>query len=76
MYGYDSYSSAERIQDKPWWQVFTTTKYILNIIFAAVPWTLFGLANIGWNVWLNIYFNKGWAGGNIWLILNTAYLVF
>lgn len=55
--------------------VFTQVKYILNIVLIAVPWTLFGLLNIAWNLWLNIYFNQGWAGGNVWLILNSAYLV-
>ena len=72
----DDLTGFDRIDDKPWYQVFTTTKYILNIIFIAVPWTVFGLLNIAWNVWLNIYFNKGWAGANIWLMANTAYLCF
>ena len=44
-------------------------------VFIAVPWTLLGGAAVAWNVWLNIYFNQGWAGGNIWLIMNTVYLI-
>lgn len=47
----------------------------MNIVFIAVPWTVFGAANIAYNLWLNIYFNQGWAGGNVWLIANTAYLI-
>lgn len=65
----------ERITDRPWYMVFTTVKYILNIIFICVPWTLFGAALIGFNIFLNIDFNQGWAGGNIWLIANTAYMI-
>lgn len=66
----------DRIDDHPWYAQFTQVKYILNMVFVALPWTLFGLCNIAWNVWLNIYFNQGWAGANIWLMANTAYLVF
>ena len=55
--------------------VFTQVTYILNMVFIALPWTVFGLALIGWNLFLNIDFNEGWAGGNLWLISNTVYLI-
>jgi len=55
--------------------IFTSVTYILNIIFIAVPWTILGLLLIAWNLFLNIDFNKGWAGGNLWLIFNTCYLI-
>jgi hypothetical protein len=55
--------------------VFTQVTYILNMVFIALPWTVFGLALIGWNLFLNVDFNEGWAGGNLWLISNTVYLI-
>jgi len=55
--------------------VFTHVMYIINIVLIAIPWTVMGIVIIAWNVWLNIDFNQGWAGGNIWLIANTAYMV-
>lgn len=41
----------------------------------AVPWTILGLALIGFNLFCNIGLNEGWAGGNLWLIGNTVYLI-
>ena len=55
--------------------IFTQTTYILNMVFIAVPWTIFGVILISWNLYLNIAFNEGWAGGNLWLIFNTVYLI-
>jgi len=55
--------------------VFEQTTYILNVVLIAVPWTILGAVLIGWNLFLNIDFNEGWAGGNLWLIGNSVYLI-
>jgi len=61
---------------KPWWYAFTTVRYILYIIFAAVPYTALGFCLVATNFIINIFLNDGWAEGNLWLLANTAYLVF
>jgi len=53
----DDFTSFDRIDDKPWYSVLMTIKYVLNIIFIALPWATFGCVNIAWNVWLNIQMN-------------------
>jgi hypothetical protein len=55
--------------------MFTQVRYILNMIFFAIPYTLIGAALIIWNLVCNIWFNEGWAGANIWLIWNTVFLI-
>lgn len=66
----------DKITDHPWYWVYTQVKYILMVVFIAAPWTILGGCAVAWNIWLNIYFNQGWAGANIWLILNSVYLIF
>jgi len=39
----------------------------------AIPWTILGALLIIWDLVQNIYFNKGWAGANPFLIINTIY---
>lgn len=60
-------------ESPPWWDAFTQTAYIINISVIAVPWTLLGAALIIWDLVLNIFFNKGWAGANVFLIANSIY---
>ena len=63
------------VTTKPWYSVFSTTSYILNMILFAVPWTLLGGVLVGGNLVLNIWFNHGWAYANIFLIANTVYAI-
>ena len=65
----------DSIEEEPWYMIFTNVSYILNCIFIAGPWSVLGTALISWNLWLNIDFNRVWAGGNLWLIGNTTYLI-
>lgn len=55
--------------------MFKQVRYVVYFCVVAVPWTLFGAALVATNVVINIAFNDGWAGGNIFLIAQTAYLV-
>ena len=63
--------------DEPlWWNAFTQVPYIINIVLIAVPWTIAGGLLIVWDLVLNIWFNKGWAGANPFLIANSIYGVY
>ena len=48
---------------------------IINYVAIGLPWGICGLALIGFNLWLNIFWNEWWAGANIWLVGNTVYLI-
>jgi len=61
--------------EKPWVGVFKTTRYIVYFSLVAVPWIIIGALLVSANIVINIGFNDGWAGGNIFLISQTAYLV-
>lgn len=60
--------------DREWFWMFKQTRYLVYFICVAIPWTLFGAALVATNVVLNIFVNDGWAGGNVFLIMQTAYL--
>lgn len=55
--------------------MFFKKKWILNVVLIAVPYSALGLGCVAFNVILNLIFNKFWAGGNIFLIANTVYLI-
>lgn len=50
-------------------------RYIFDLAFVAIPWTVLAIACIAWNVWFNWAWNELWAGGNWWLVLNTVYIL-
>lgn len=50
-------------------------RYIINIWFIAVPWTVLGLLCVIWNLYFNIDFNHFWANGNMWLVITTVYIL-
>lgn len=37
-----------------------------------MPWAIIGLWCMIWNVYLNVDFNRDWAGGNVFLLGNTT----
>jgi hypothetical protein len=41
----------------------------------AFPFAGYWFLSIGYNFYLNIKFNKWWAGGNVYLIMNTVFNV-
>lgn len=51
-------------------------KYIINVWVIAIPWGLLGLVGVGFNIFINIDFNKWWAEGNIYLLASTIIGVF
>jgi hypothetical protein len=49
-------------------------RYILNVVFIAVPWFFVSLTALGFNWYFNIAWNEWWGEGNLWLIGNSLYL--
>jgi hypothetical protein len=48
---------------------------LINLAFIGLPWNITVLILNAVNIFLNIDFNTFWAGGNIYLMFNTYYLV-
>lgn len=44
-------------------------------MWIGIPYAVVELICVSWNLIMNIDFNKGWAGGNIWLVGNTLQLL-
>ena len=60
--------------ERPWYSVFKQVRYAVYFGVVAVPWIALGAALVASNIVINIGFNDGWAGANIFLISQTAYL--
>lgn len=56
-------------------KIFVTLRWVLNIFWFGLPWMFFSFIFVGWNFMINILWNKWWAGGNIWLMLNTVFAI-
>jgi hypothetical protein len=50
-------------------------QYLFNIGTISIPMTVIASACVGYNMWVNVDWNQGWAEGNAWLLFNTAYLM-
>ena len=50
-------------------------KWTLNLIFVGGSYLFSELCMLGINFFLNLDYNTFWAGGNLFLIFNTYYLV-
>ena len=61
--------------DRPWFYMFKTVRYSVYFALVAVPWIILGALLCATNVVINIGFMDGWAGGNVFLISQTCYLV-
>jgi hypothetical protein len=62
------------MNDPDFWnfvQFIYSIRFYINLIFIALPWAAFsGTLEIGLIV-VNAVLNKGWAEGNLYLMLNT-----
>lgn len=63
------------IQDATVVDMLDYYRYLLNVIFVALPWTVVDLMCIVWNLYFNAKWNEFWAGGNAWLMFNTIYIL-
>ena len=74
--GLPKYNPEEDLAgDDYWLDWIYYFRYIINIWFIAVPWTVLGLLCVVWNIYFNIDFNHWWANGNIWRIVSTIYIL-
>lgn len=55
------------------WNFFMVFRWLLNLILVSVPWTFCAQIMFAWNIMFNAKWNFLWAGGNVYLLLNTAY---
>jgi len=53
------------------WVIFF--RWIINAVFIGLPFTGYLVFSLGWNVVLNIAFNRWWAGGNLYLVINSLF---
>ena len=54
-------------------KTFLAIKFLWNVLFVAIPWTIWAWLLWVWNIVFNSWLNKGWAEGNFWLLGNTAF---
>jgi len=50
-------------------------KWIINLWVVGVPWVFVLVAIYGWNMYVNIFWNKWWAEGNVFLMGNTIFIL-
>ena len=43
-------------------------RWIFNMAFFAIPWSIFVATLLAINVSFNIFYNRWWAGGNLFLV--------
>ena len=61
---------------KTWfWRIYPLLWFV-NMWLVGFPFLILSIFGFLWNTILNLFLNRFWAGGNFWLMFNTAYLVF
>lgn len=58
------------------WQKLMVLKWIINLWAVGVPWLFLLFAVLAWNLYVNIFWNKWWAEGNLFLVFNSAYILY
>jgi len=51
-------------------------RYLLNVLFIVLPMSFFEFLFICYNLYFNAVWNRMWANGNIYLMVNTVYLFY
>ena len=73
--GLPDYDSNDLNDDASWVDYAEYYRYIFDVSFVAIPWTVIASLCVGWNLWFNWAWNEKWAGGNFWLGFNTVYIL-
>ena len=55
---------------------FLYYRYAINAVFVALPWITVALSMLFYNLYFNIAWNKFWASGNFYLVVNSLYMLF
>ena len=50
---------------------FVSCRWVINFFLLALPWAAFSFLMFLYNFVFNVWLNKGWALGNIYLLFNT-----
>jgi len=56
------------------WLKMRVLEWIINLYLFGVPWLFILVSIFGWNMYINVFWNKWWAEGNLFLIANTTYI--
>ena len=56
------------------WNRLMTVRIVLNTVLIGLPVLYNVITAMAWNLSANVFWNKWWAGGNIYLLWNTWYL--
>ena len=51
-------------------------KWIINLLVVAIPFSFLVQILFFYNIFFNFRWNQMWAGGNVYLLANTAYCFF
>ena len=46
-------------------------RWLINGLLIGIAWFMLSILGLVYNVYCNIAWNRVWAGGNLWLMLNT-----
>ena len=57
------------------WEWLLFFRWVINALFVGVPFTIYSTFSVLWNIFLNFKFNRMWAGGNVYLIFNTVFMI-
>lgn len=68
--------NEDEYEDDDFWELLWYFKYLLNIFFVVIPMTFFEFLFICYNLYFNAVWNRWWANGNIYLMVNTFYLFY
>ena len=60
---------------QPFLKVLDGLRWLANAWGIGVPYSLYIVLSVAFNVMVNIDWNHYWAGGNLFLLANTAYLL-
>jgi len=63
------------MENLSWLEWFHVFQYIFNFWLIAIPWTVYGFWSVMWNIFLNVDFNRDWAGGNFLLMGITIIMI-
>lgn len=67
----------EGVEDQDdFWGILWYFKYLLNIMFIVIPMCFVEFLFICYNLYFNAAWNRWWANGNLFLMLNTLYLFY
>ena len=57
------------------WNKMMSTKYLVNFFLIGIPYAFYCVFGVAYNLWFNIVWGDWWAQGNLWLLVNTFYIV-